>query len=117
MPYTSSSRIIVITLILIAFAAFTVSANWGSRFGYSRSALGETVRNEESSHTAAEPQVMTTPLNAITSFDAALISRYVIELPPPLIANQLTVADVSGVGNRLRPERPLPAGPWLGGER
>jgi hypothetical protein len=40
--------------------------------------------------------VVAPPLNAITSFDAALIARYVIGSPPPPNSDQLTVADVSG---------------------
>ncbi|MBK8466506.1 MAG: hypothetical protein IPL32_11800 [Chloracidobacterium sp.] len=97
MPNASSSRIFVITLIFCAFAAIAVSADWGSGFGFLSSAAPNDIAPYiEESDAAAEPRAMTTPLNAITTFDAALIVRHVVALPPALIANQLTAARVNG---------------------
>ncbi len=41
MPHTSKSHIIVITLILIVFAAIAVNGNWGSKFSFSLFASNE----------------------------------------------------------------------------
>ena len=101
MPKTSLSRIIIITSILISLAAIIANANWGSGFGFSGPAAVEAASiqedlSEEAPLPPSEPIAMTTPLNAITTFDAALIGRHVVQLPPALIANQLTVARVTG---------------------
>ena len=95
MPRTLSSRVIIITMILIALTVIAVSANW-SGLGISQFVSAETAIDQETLAVAAEPRVMTTPLNAITTFDAALIARHVVEVLPALIANQLTVARVTG---------------------
>src|SRR5438128_3719739 len=91
------SRTIVITSILFVLTAIAVSTNLVSPsvLGLSAGANDFTV-NGESGGSAAEPRAVTTPLNAITTFDAALIARYVVALPPPFNADQLTVAKVAG---------------------
>ena len=101
MPHPSSPRVIFITLVLIALAGITVVANWGSGFGFSRFATVEAAANQgdfsaETALQQSEPRPVTTPLNAITTFDAALISRYVVQLPPAFSADQLTVSRVAG---------------------
>ncbi len=93
------SRIIVITSILIVFAAIAVSANWfgGSGVGLLTATAAANPQEDfaaESELPTSEPRPLTTPLNAITAFDAALISRHFNALPPPLNADQLTVAKV-----------------------
>lgn len=92
------SRIFVTISILIAFAIIAVSGSWFSGTTFSRFASVEAASAKEDSlpDVASEPKAVTTPLNAITTFDAALIVRHVVNLPPPLIANQLTAARVNG---------------------
>ncbi len=101
MPQRSSSCVVVITSILVVFAAIIANANWGSGFGFSGPAAVEAASiqedlSEEAALPSSEPIAMTTPLNAITTFDAALIARWVVQIPPAPIANQLTVANISG---------------------
>src|SRR5205085_12502406 len=90
--------IIVVSSILFVLAAIAVSTSL-----VSPSVLGLATEPNEISESsketspALEPAAMTTPLNEITSFDAALIQRHVVEIPPAQIANQLTAANVTGV--------------------
>lgn len=102
MPATTNSpfRILVLALLLTALTAISANAGWG---------LSITQTATDFSATAQQPiapktdptlaKVMTTPLNAITAFDAALIDRYDRHFPPPLTADQLTVGDVNGGGS------------------
>ena len=85
MPHTSSFRNIVITLILTAFAVIAVSSDWGSSFGFSQFVAAETVGDQEDFAAEAvlpssEARPLTTPLNAITTFDAALNSPFLSHL-------------------------------------
>ena len=93
-----SLRFPVITLILLAFAAIAVNAYWGGGFGFSLSAAPENGANGQGKEVAG-PLVMTTPLNAITSFDAAVISRHIVNAPAFANINQKCAADVSNNGN------------------
>lgn len=99
MPRPSSSRIIVIILILTAFAAVVVNANWGSGFGFSLIAPEEAEKDQKVTEVASQPRLATTPLNAITSFDAAAISRHLLGTNPLPTNNHKCAADVTGNGN------------------
>lgn len=101
MPRRVSFRIVAITSILIVIVSIAVKANWGSGFGFSlfRANAAEPVASmiQELSQPAAVP--MTTPLNAITSFDAAVLARYIAGIGPmasPAPTEKLAAADVSG---------------------
>lgn len=86
MSTKSSPRLFLLTVVLTALTAISVNAGWG-RSGSGQSATASSTSARET---------FTTPLNAITTFDAALIERY-----PGLStfnANQQIVADVTGNG-------------------
>lgn len=91
-PTTSS---FIVTLFLIAFSTIAVNAGWG---GFVSTSTGANSYYAPTTSLAAA-KAMTTPLNAITSFDAALVYRHEGNLTPALTADQLTVGDVSGSGS------------------
>src|SRR5207244_12336732 len=86
MTHIPSLRILVIALITFAFAAVTISAYWGD---------GSIFAAKSSLPSA---KVMTTPLNAITSFDAAVIARHIANTNPFANVNQFCAADVTNNG-------------------
>ena len=105
MSLVLSSRTIVITSILIALAAITVSANWGSGFGFSLFTANEPAIASENAAEPAAPiieiaappatNLLPPPLNAVTSFDIGMVARHVGGVVPLTSNEQLVAADAT----------------------
>ncbi|MFN0278473.1 MAG: hypothetical protein ACKVRN_07710 [Pyrinomonadaceae bacterium] len=93
----SSSRIAVIISIFIVLAALSANGFLSSGFNVAQSAAVETQDDFATESATSKPIAMTTPLNAITSFDAALIVRRTLNLQPAFNADQMVVADSTGI--------------------
>src|SRR5437868_433828 len=79
-------RLFVITLVTFALAAVAVSGYWGVRSIFAAKT------------TSPSAKVSTAPLNAITSFDAAVIARHIVHTNPFSNVNQFCAGDVTGNG-------------------
>src|SRR4051812_552098 len=93
-----SYRSFVITLTTFALAAIVGGFYWGDGyiFGVVNAANQE---NLAAGSSLLSTIVTTTPLNAITSFDAAIISAHVTGLPPLPTNEHKCAADVTNNGN------------------
>jgi hypothetical protein len=87
-----SARVLVITFTTFASLAIAAGLYWGdgSVFGIERAAAKSALPSA---------RLMTTPLNAITSFDAAVIAWHVGGTVPFVNNNQKCAADVTNNGN------------------
>jgi hypothetical protein len=99
MPRVSSFRVIVISLTLAVFASIAVSANWSRGFGFSLSTASKDAEKEpERTAAVSQPRITTTPLNAISSFDAAVVTRHIVGAFTLPTINHLCAADTTGNG-------------------